>query len=316
MADKVLVASRFGRSMLGRFAERFELLETAGKPADQVFSAAELADVRALLTMGGQPLGRETFDMLPALGAVVCYGTGYDGVDLKAAAERGILVGNSPAANASAVADLALALLLALMRRVLPADAYVRAGGWSGAKPSPMLKPPRGLTGAKVGVYGIGEIGRKIAARVAGFETEVAYHSRSRHDVPYTYIGSLAELVEWCDVLLVAVRAGPDTENIIDAGMLKRLGPSGVVVNISRGSVIDQPALIAALADGTIAGAGLDVFAQEPYAPDALAEFPNVVLTPHIGGHTQEAHRAMQDCVVANLAAFFAGQPLPNPVQG
>ena len=172
MADKVLVASRFGRSMLGRFAERFELLETAGKPADQVFSAAELADVRALLTMGGQPLGRETFDMLPALGAVICYGTGYDGVDLKAAAERGIVVGNSPAANASAVADLALALLLALMRRVLPADAYVRAGGWSGAKPSPMLKPPRGLTGAKVGVYGIGEIGRKIAARVAGFETE------------------------------------------------------------------------------------------------------------------------------------------------
>lgn len=157
---------------------------------------------------------------------------------------------------------------------------------------------------------------REIAARVAGFETEVAYHSRSRHDVPYRYVGDLGELVDWCDVLLVAVRAGPDTEKIIDAGMLKRLGPSGVVVNISRGSVIDQAALIAALADGTIAGAGLDVFALEPYAPDALAEFPNVVLTPHIGGHTQEAHRAMQDCVIANLAAFFAGKPLPYPVQG
>jgi len=316
MAGKVLVVSRFGKSMLARFAERFELLETGGKPADQVFGPAELADVRAVLTMGGQPLGRETLDLLPSLGAIICYGTGYDGVDLKAAAERGIAVGNSPAANASAVADLAMTLLLALVRRVIPADAYLRAGGWSGAKPSPMLKPPRGLTGARVGVYGIGEIGRKIAARAAAFETEVAYHSRSRHDVPYRYIATLGGLVDWCDVLMVAVRAGPDTEKIIDAPMLQRLGPDGVLVNISRGSVIDQSALIAALADRSIAGAGLDVFDREPYAPDALSEFPNVVLTPHIGGHTQEAHRAMQDCVIANLAAAFAGQMLPNPVVG
>ncbi|MGO3930860.1 2-hydroxyacid dehydrogenase [Rhodopseudomonas pseudopalustris] len=315
MADKVLVFSRFAKSMLARFAEKFELLETGGKPANEVFSAAELADVRALLTMGAQPLGRETLDALPSLGAIVCYGTGYDGVDLDAAAERKIAIGNSPAANASAVADLAMTLLLGLMRRLLPADAYLRGGGWSGARPSPLLRPPRGLTNARVGVYGMGEIGRKIAARVAAFETDVAYHSRSRHDVPYRYVGSLGELVEWCDVLLIAVRAGPDTERIIDAAMLKRLGADGVLVNISRGSVIDQPALIAALADKTIAGAGLDVFEREPYAPDALSEFPNVVLTPHIGGHTLEAHVAMQDCVIANLAAFFAGKPLPYLVK-
>ncbi|ABD06984.1 D-isomer specific 2-hydroxyacid dehydrogenase, NAD-binding [Rhodopseudomonas palustris HaA2] len=314
MTDKVLVFSRFAKSMLTRFGERFELLETGGKPADEVFSATELAGVRALLTMGAQPLGRDTMDLLPSLGAIVCYGTGYDGVDLDAAAERNILIGNSPAANASAVADLAMTLLLGLMRRVIPADAYLRSGGWSGARPSPLLKPPRGLTGAKVGVYGMGEIGRKIAARVASFETEVAYHSRSRHDVPYRYVGSLSELVDWCDVLLIAVRAGPDTQRIIDAEMLKRLGKDGVVVNISRGSVIDQPALIAALADNTIAGAGLDVFEQEPYVPDALSEFPHVVLTPHIGGHTLDAHVAMQDCVIANLTAYFAGRPLPYPV--
>ncbi|ABE40424.1 D-isomer specific 2-hydroxyacid dehydrogenase, NAD-binding [Rhodopseudomonas palustris BisB5] len=316
MADKVLVFSRFAKSMLARFAEKFELLETGGKPANEVFSAAELADVRALLTMGAQPLGRETLDALPSLGAIVCYGTGYDGVDLDAAAERKIAIGNSPAANASAVADLAMTLLLGLMRRLLPADAYLRSGGWSGARPSPLLRPPRGLTNARVGVYGMGEIGRKIAARVAAFETEVAYHSRSRHDVPYRYVGDLGELIDWCDVLLIAVRAGPDTERIIDAAMLKRLGADGVLVNISRGSVIDQPALIAALADKTIAGAGLDVFEREPYAPDALSEFPNVVLTPHIGGHTLEAHVAMQDCVIANLAAFFAGKPLPYLVKG
>ena len=301
--------------MLARFGERFELLETGGKPANEIFSAAELKDVRALLTMGGQPLGRDTLDVLPSLGAIVCYGTGYDGVDLEAAAERNIAIGNSPAANASAVADLAMTLLLALMRRVIPADAYLRSGGWSGAKPSPLLKPPRGMTGAKVGVYGMGEIGRKIAARVASFETEVAYHSRSRHDVPYRYVGDLGELIDWCDVLLIAVRAGPDTEQIIDGAMLQRLGADGVLVNISRGSVIDQRALIAALADKTIAGAGLDVFEQEPYAPDALSEFPNVVLTPHIGGHTLDAHVAMQDCVIANLAAFFDGRPLPYQVR-
>lgn len=314
MADKVLVHSRFARAMVARFTERFELMETGGKPAAQVFSTDQLASVGALLTMGGQPLGRETFDLLPRLGAIICYGTGYDGVDLAATAERGIVVANSPAANAAAVADLAMTLWLALERRLLPADSYVRSGGWADATPSPMLKAPRGLTGAKVGVYGMGEIGRKIAARTTAFETQVAYHSRSRHDVPYDYFNSLGELAEWCDVLMVAVRAGPDTERVIDAAMLQRLGPDGVLVNISRGSVIDQAALIAALANNAIAGAGLDVFEHEPYRPDALSQFPNVVLTPHIGGHTLEAHRAMQDCVIANLSAYFDGRPLPYQI--
>ena len=161
----------------------------------------------------------------------------------------------------------------------------------------------------------MGEIGRRIAARAAAFEMDVAYHSRSRHDVPYRYVPSLEALVEWCSVLMIAVRAGADTHHIIDANMLRKLGPDGYLVNISRGSVIDQAALVAALADKTIAGAGLDVYAREPHAPDALSQFPNVVLTPHIGGHTLESHVAMQDCVIANLEAFFAGQPLAYPVR-
>ncbi|MET0907351.1 MAG: NAD(P)-dependent oxidoreductase, partial [Tardiphaga sp.] len=166
-----------------------------------------------------------------------------------------------------------------------------------------------------VGVYGMGEIGRKIAARVAAFECDVAYTNRTRYDeLPYRYEADLAALVEWCDVLMIAVRAGKETHHIIDAEMLKKLGPNGHVVNISRGSVIDQAALVQALADKTIAGAGLDVFEKEPHAPDALTAFPNVVLTPHIGGHTQDSHRAMQDCVIANLNAYYAGQALPYPV--
>lgn len=314
MPDKVLIYSRFPKAMMARIGERFDLVDAAGKPPIETFSAEQLSGIRALITAGGQKLGGDVMDMLPKLGAIVCYGTGYDGVDFDAAKQRNIVVGNSPAANASAVADLALTLMLAVTRRLLPADQYLRAGGWSSAKPSPLMSPQPGNPGRKVGIYGMGEIGRKIAARAAAFETDVAYHSRSRHDVPYRYIPSLAELVEWCDVLMIAVRAGADTRHIIDAGMLKKLGPNGYVVNIARGSVIDQQALLAALASNTIAGAGLDVFETEPHAPDALTTFPNVVLTPHIGGHTLDSHLAMQDCVMANLDAFFAGRPLAFPV--
>ena len=267
-----------------------------------------------MITAGGTPLGADMMDTLPALKAIVCYGTGYDGVDLDAAASRKIVVGNSPAANASAVADIAMTLMLAVTRRILPADDYVRSGSWSGAKPSPLMKPQPGNPGRRIGIYGMGAIGQKIAGRAAAFEMDVAYYSRSKHDLPYRYVPSLEALVEWCSVLMIAVRAGADTQHTIDAGMLRKLGPDGYLVNISRGSVIDQNALVAALADKTIAGAGLDVYEKEPHPPDALTAFPNVVLTPHIGGHTLESHTAMQDCVMANLDAYFAGKPLPYPV--
>jgi len=314
MSDQVLVHSRLSKKLLAPIGARFTLLDTHGAPPREAFSAAELATVRALISAGGQPLGAEVMDAMPKLGAIVCYGTGYDGVDLAAARTRHIKVGNSPAANAAAVADLAMALLLAVERRLLPADRYVRGGGWAASAPSPLMSAPRGLTGAKLGVYGMGEIGRKVAARAAAFEMEVRYHSRSRHDLQYDYVADLGDLAEWCDILVVAVRAGADTQHVIDAGLLERLGPGGTLINIARGSVVDQAALLAALSDRTIAAAGLDVFEVEPHRPDALSALPNVVLTPHIGGHTASAHRRMQECVIANLAAFFAGEPLAYPV--
>jgi hydroxypyruvate reductase len=316
MPDQVLVYSRLSRKLLARIGERFTLLDTYGVPPREAFGAGELAGVRALITAGGQPLGAEAMDTMPALGAIVCYGTGYDGVDLAAARARNIVVGNSPAANAAAVADLAMALLLAVERRLLIADRYVRSGGWVAATPSPAMSAPRGLTGARVGIYGMGEIGRRIATRAAAFEAEVHYHSRSRHDVPFAYHADLADLVQWSDVLIVAVRAGATTHHVIDARMLQRLGPGGTLINVARGSVVDQRALVAALTDKTIAAAGLDVYDTEPHRPDALTALPNVVLTPHIGGHTAASHLRMQDCVIANLAAFYAGQPLVYPVIG
>ena len=315
MPNKVLIYSRFPKAMMLRIGERFELMDAGGKPPAEVFSAEQLSDVRAMISAGGTPLPGAMMDMLPKLAAIVCYGTGYDGVDLAAAAQRGITVGHSPAANAASVADIAVTLMLAVTRRLLPADQYVRSGNWAAAKPSPLMRPQPGNPGRKVGVYGMGEIGRKIAARVAAFESEVGYFSRRRHDVPYQYLPSLEALAEWCSVLMIAVRAGADTHHAVDANILQKLGKDGYVVNISRGSVIDQTALVAALAGEQLAGAGLDVYQKEPHAPDALTAFPNVVLTPHVGGHTIDSHVAMQDCVMANLEAFFAGKPLAYTVR-
>jgi hydroxypyruvate reductase len=315
MPFKVLVYSRFPKALMVRIGERFELLDASGKPPQEVFSVEQLSDVRAMITAGGTPLGADIMETMPKLGAIVCYGTGYDGVDRAAVTSRGITLAHSPAANAAAVADLAVTLMLAVTRRILPADNYVRSGNWAAGKPSPLMRPQPGNPGRRVGVYGMGEIGRKIAARVAAFESEVAYFSRSQREVPYRYFPSLEALAEWCSVLMIAVRAGADTHHAVDANILKKLGKDGYVVNISRGSVIDQVALVAALADDQLAGAGLDVYAKEPHAPDALTAFPNVVLTPHIGGHTLDSHLAMQNCVIANLEAFFAGNPLPYEVR-
>src|SRR6201986_2684581 len=316
MPEKVLVFSRFPKTLMARIGEKFELLDAGGKPPNEMFAADELAQVRAMITAGGTPLPGAMMDMMPNLRAIVCYGTGYDGVDLKAASERKITVGHSPGANAASVADIAVTLMLAVTRRVLVLDNYVRSGDWAAAKPSPMMRLQAGMPARKVGVYGMGEIGRKIAARCAAFESEVGYFSRSRRELPYQYFPSLEALADWCSILMIAVQAGDDTHHVVNADILKRLGEDGYVVNIARGSVIDQQALVEALTDKTIAGAGLDVYAREPQAPGPLTALPNVVLTPHTGGHTLESHRNMQDCVLANLTAYFEGKPLPYAVKG
>ena len=314
MPEKVLVYSRFPKALTVRIGERFDLMNAGGKPLTEVFAADQLSRVRALITAGGTPLKADAMDVLPSLRAIICYGTGYDGVDLAAAAKRGISVGHSPAANAAAVADLAVTLMLAVTRRLVPADEFVRNGNWAESKPSPLLRAPSGNPGRRVGIYGMGEIGRKIALRMAAFETEIGYFSRTRRELPYEYFESLEALAEWCSVLMIAVRAGAETHHAVDAPILQKLGQDGYVINIARGSVIDEAALLAALKAKGIAGAGLDVFEREPRAPDELTALPNVVLTPHIGGHTLDSHLAMQDCVIANLEAFFAGKPLAYPV--
>jgi len=314
MPEQVLIYSRFPKSQMARIGERYDLLDTGGKTPSDVFSSAELKPIRALITAGSQPIPGAVLDTLPSLGAIICFGTGYDGVDFKETKARGIAVGNSPGANADAVAEIAMGLMLGSMRRLIVADRYVRSGGWARGEPTVLTTMPPGIAGRRVGIYGLGEIGRKIAVRCAAFDTEVGYHSRSRHDVPYAYFETLDALAEWSDILFLAVRAGADTRHKVDAALLKKLGPQGTVINIARGSVIDQVALVDALQAGIIAGAGLDVYEKEPHAPDALTALDNVVLTPHIGGQTSEGQGAMQDYVIRNLDAFFAGKPMAYPV--
>ena len=313
----VLLGARVPDAFAQRLAERYELIGPLPAPfPDSVAGLpdAEAARVRALLTMGSVATSRAALAGLPTLGLVSCIGSGYEGVDLAAAGERGIAVTHSPAANASAVADLAVGLLIASVRQMFEANAFLRRGDWKGnfAKRMP---PVRGLTGRKVGIYGLGAIGAKIARRVAALEMEVGYHNRRpRTDVAFPYFATLHALAAWADVLVVAVRADAATRHAVDAGVLAALGPHGHVVNIARGSVIDEAALTHALREGIIAGAGLDVYEHEPQVPAELLALPNVALTPHIAGGTVEAQAVMQDMVFANLEAFFAGRLVVTPV--
>jgi lactate dehydrogenase-like 2-hydroxyacid dehydrogenase len=304
MKPTLLLAVPLGKTFEQKFTDRYTLTS----------DLKQREGVDALITIGAIPADGAFMDTFPGLKLICCFGSGYESIDIAAATARGIKVTNTVGANASTVADMAVALLLASVRHVVEGDSLIRAGKWRGGNVARLLFSPS-LTGRRIGVLGFGAIGRKIAERLAAFETEIGYFNRSKKaDVPWRYFGSLLELAEWADILMVAHRADETNRHMINADVMKALGPEGQIVNISRGSAIDEDALIAALKSGAIAGAGLDVFEDEPNVRPELIALPNVVLTPHIGGGTREAFAAMSDAVLANVDAFFAGKPLPNPV--
>ena len=313
MKPTILMVPRMPDALVERLHESYVVLGPMEHSTIDALPAGA-SEAEALLTMGSLSTDATLIDALPKLKLICCYGTGIEGVDRVHAKARGIVLGNAGEANAASVAEFAMGLVLATARRIPQADRYVRTGRWQGNSVQSMPSVP-GLAGRRLGIYGLGAIGSRIARRAEAFEMEVGYHNRSRRsEMPYLYHDTLLGLAAWADILVVSARASVENRHAVDAAVLKALGPSGHLVNISRGSAIDEAALIAALADKTIAGAGLDVFETEPHAPDALTAFPNVVLTPHIGGHTLESHVAMQNCVMANLEAFFAGKPLAYPV--
>ena len=273
------------------------------------------ATVRAVLTNGRGGISGEEMALLPNLEVVCTVGAGYEAVDLDTARERGIAVANCPDTNASAVADSAMMLLMAATRHLRQADRHVHEGGWqdqwSVATPT--------ISGKRLGVLGMGTIGGKIANRGArGFDMEVGYHNRKAVDgSPYRYFDNLVELATWADFLVCAAPGGAETRHLVNADVLTALGPKGYLVNVGRGTVVDTAALIDALKEKRVAGAGLDVLEGEPAVPPILPEllkFDNVVITPHCAGRAPEARTAATALILDNLNAHFAGKPMRTPV--
>lgn len=293
----LLLISNIPAPLRTALAERFTLHEGEAVPG-----------IRAVVGGGMAKLDAALLDRLPELEIVAIHGIGHDGIDLAALRARGIPLTLTPDVLTVDVADLAIALMLGVQRRIAANDALVRGGGWS----APL---GRRASGRRIGIFGLGRIGHAIALRAAPFAGELLYSARSEKPVPWRFVPDIGALAEASDVLILAAPGGTETENIVDAAVLDRLGPGGVLVNVARGSLVDEDALVAALAEGRIAGAGLDVFAREPQVPEALRAMPQVVLAPHQGSATEEGRAEMRDLVLANLDAHFAGRPLATPLR-
>jgi len=268
--------------------------------------------IRAVLTTGTVGVTPELVASLPALEIVSVHGVGVDAVPLALLAHKGIHVTNTPDVLTDDVADFAVTLLLSSVRRLPLLDRYVRAGGWPARAP---LTQARSLKGKVAGIVGFGRIGQAVAQRLQGFGMEVRYYQRSPGPAPGRRSSSLLALARESDMLVLCMPGGPETRHMIGQEVIEALGPEGTLVNIARGSVVDEAALVAALRDGRLGAAGLDVFEDEPNVPAALFALDNVVLTPHVGSFTVEARRAMGRLAVANLLAHFDDEPLPTPVR-
>ena len=248
----------------------------------------------------------------PRLELVAALGVGCDHIDVVAATARDVIVTNTPDVNTEEVADTAMGMLLSTVRQLPQADRFIRSGAW----PTAMFPLTATLRNKRLGILGLGRIGKAVARRAEGFDLKILYHNRNRReDVPYTYVSSALELARAVDILMLIVPGGEDTRDLVDAEMLKALGPDGVLLNVSRGTVVNESALIEALKNKVIAGAGLDAFLHEPHVPDALIEMEHVVLLPHIGSGTHHTREQMSVAVVNNLEHWNAGRPPPNPVR-
>jgi hydroxypyruvate reductase len=267
--------------------------------------------VRAVVTGGRTGVSNDAVDAMPELEIIAINGIGTDAVDLDHARQRGIRVTTTPDVLTDDVADMAIALLLATARRICASDRFVRDGCW------PHGRAPLGtkVSGKRLGILGLGRVGRAVARRAEGFGMAIAYcDPRLIPDTAYRYQPDLVLLAAESDFLVVAASGGPESRGIVDRRVLDALGPDGILVNVARGSIVDEQALVAALTEGRLGGAGLDVFAHEPDPPQALWTLDNVVLQPHRASATVETRRAMADLVLANLAAHFAGRELPSAV--
>lgn len=273
---------------------------------------AERAEVRAVAYKGHHDFGADEMALLPGLGVIANYGVGYDAIRIDAADAAGVRVTNTPDVLNDDVADLAVAMLLMQQRRMLAGDAHVRSGAWAGGESFPLN---RKVSGRRAGIMGLGRIGRDIADRLAAFRMEMHYHARSEKETPgWTYHADPVSLAREVDYLVVALVGGPETENYVSKEVIEALGPEGVLINISRGSTVDEAALLDALKAGRLGGAGLDVFRDEPRVDPRFHALESVVLQPHQGSGTLETRAAMGRLQRDNIAAFIEGRDLLTPV--
>jgi hydroxypyruvate reductase len=307
---RVLQKGRLMPALEAQLNERYDVEGLWQHDDAAAYLEAHGSEFSGLVTSANVGADAQLIDKLPQLRVISSFGVGIDKIDLHAARRKGIAVGYTPDVLNDCVADLAIGLLIDAARGISAADRYVRRGDWQRG-PFPLATK---VSGKRLGIFGLGRIGRAIAQRAGGFDMSVRYTNRSPvAGAPYAFEPSLVELAAWADFLVIAAAGGPATRAKVSRAVLDALGPQGFVVNVSRGTVIDEPALVEALVQRRIAGAGLDVFEHEPNVPAALLELDNVVLLPHVASGTHETRKAMADLVLANLAGFFAEGKLVAP---
>ncbi|MBA3516944.1 MAG: 2-hydroxyacid dehydrogenase [Rhizobiales bacterium] len=312
MKPDVLVLGELAPHVMAALDETYALHRLHAALDRQAFLRDIGDKVRGIATSNFFGAPADLIDALPNLEIISSIGVGTESHAVDHARRRGVRVANTPDVLNDDVANLAVALLLAATRRIVSYDRYVRDGRWTRDGDPPLT---RGIAGRRIGIVGLGRIGMTIAEKLKVFGCDIAYFARhQRSDAPYPYHPDLADLARASAALIVIVPGGAGTEKLIDARVLDALGPEGILVNVARGSVVDEPALVAALREGRLGGAALDVFADEPNVPEALFAMDNVILQPHQGSATVETRRAMSDLMLANLAAHFDGRPLISPL--
>ncbi|WPB57814.1 2-hydroxyacid dehydrogenase [Xylophilus sp. GOD-11R] len=310
MKPVVLILNVLADAQRSQIEQHYQVIYAPTPQARAEQIAAHGADVQAVLTIGTVGLTAAEIDAMPRLTLACTLGVGYEQVDTTYARARGIALANGAGTNADVVADQAFALLLAVVRQIPANDRAARGG--ADRDHMPMLPQ---VARKRMGIMGLGAIGAKIAQRAIGFDMEVGYYSRTqRADSPHRYFATLAELAQWCEVLVVAAPGGAATKHAVDADILAAVGANGYLVNISRGSVVDTDALAAALRNGVIAGAGLDVHESEPAPPLPLVDLDNVVLSPHVGGRSPQAVQNTLDRFLANADGHFSGKGVVSPI--
>jgi lactate dehydrogenase-like 2-hydroxyacid dehydrogenase len=308
----VLTVGAMEPTFAAELSARYEIAQLPDGPDRTRFLTEHGAGVRVLVTSGSPGVDADTMAALPDLEVIVNNGAGVDLIDLTSAKRRGIGVSNTPDVLSDTVADTAVGLILMTLRRFGAADRYVRAGRWAREGAFPYA---RDVSGLQVGILGLGRIGSAIATRLLGFDCAIAYHNRHRiEESPFRYADSPVELAESVDVLVIATTGDRNAHKLVDRAVLRALGPEGYLINIARGSVVDEDALVELLAAGELAGAGLDVFAEEPHVPAELFGLDNVVLLPHVGSATARTRRAMALLAIRNLDSYLGTGELVTPV--